>query len=79
MTLEQAQEVPEVLPETWLLVQRTGRVLRFVDSRFRNGTGEKNTREVLPGIKDLDVSPMSLKEIFLALARNWRLYDEEEG
>ena len=78
-TLEQDQEVPETLPETWLLAERAGQVLRFVDSRFQNGTGEENVREVLPEIKDLDVSPMSLKEIFLTLARSWRLYDEEEG
>ena len=77
-TLEQDQEVPETLPETWLLAERAGQVLRFVDSRFQNGTGEENVREVLPEIKDLDVSPMSLKEIFLTLARSWRLYDEEE-
>ena len=79
VTLEQDQEVPETLPETWMLAERAGQVLRFVDSRFQNGTGEENVREVLPEIKDLDVSPMSLKEIFLTLARSWRLYDEEEG
>ncbi len=76
-TLEQNQEVPEILPETWLLVQRAGQVLSFVDSGFQNGTGVENIREILPEIKDLDVSPMSLKEVFLALARTWRLYDEE--
>ena len=76
-TLKQNQEVPEILPETWLLVQRAGQVLSFVDSGFQNGTGVENIRDVLPEIKDLDVNPMSLKEVFLALARTWRLYDEE--
>ena len=77
MTLEQGQEVPDALPETWLLVQRAGQILRFVDSGFQNGTGEENIRDVLPGIKNLEVSTMSLKEVFLALARTWRLFDEE--
>ncbi len=76
-TLQQGQELPETLPETWLLAERAGQVLRFVDSQFQNGTGAENIRDVLPGIKDLDVSPMSLKEIFLALARTYRLYGEE--
>ena len=76
-TLEQGQEVPDALPETWLLVQRAGQVLRFVDSQFQNGTGEKSIREVFPGIKNLEVSTMSLKEVFLALARTWRLFEEE--
>ena len=78
VTLEQNQDVPEALPETWLLVQRAGQVLHFVDSRFQNGTGEQDIREALFEIKDLDVRPMSLKEVFLALARTWRLYEEEE-
>ena len=77
-TLEPGQELPETLPETWLLAERAGQVLRFVDSGFQNGTGAEIIREVLPEIKDLDVSPMSLKKIFLALARTWRLFDEEE-
>ena len=79
MTLEQGQELPEKLPETWLLTERAGQVFRFVDSGFRNGAGAESLQEIFPGIKDLNVSPMSLKEVFLALARTWRLYDEEEG
>ncbi len=78
-TLEPGQELPETLPESWLLVERSAQVLRFVDSRFRDGTGAESIQKILPGIKDLSVSPMSLKEIFLALARNLRLYAEEEG
>ena len=76
-TLEPGQEVPEALPETWLLAEQAGQILRFVESRFQNGTGTEGIQKILPGIKDLSVSPMSLKEIFLALARTWRLYDEE--
>ena len=79
VTLEQGQELPEKLPETWLLKEHVGQVFRFVDSGFRNGTGAESIQEIFPGIKDLTVSPMSLKEVFLSLARTWRLYDEEEG
>ena len=78
VTLEPGQEVPEVLPDKWLLAERAGQVLRFVDSGFQNGTGAESIQEIFPAIKDSTVSPMSLKEIFLALARTWRLYDEEE-
>ena len=79
VTLEQGQELPEKLPETWLLTERAGQVFRFVDSGFRNGAGAESLQEIFPGIKDWTVRPMSLKEVFLALARTWRLYDEEEG
>lgn len=77
VTLEHNQKLPEELPGTWLLVQQSGQVLRFVDSGFQNGTGAKCIRVVFTGLKDLAVNPMSVKEIFLALARTWRLYDEE--
>ena len=79
VTLEPGQEVPETLPDSWLLAERAGQVLRFVDSGFQNGTGLESIQEICPAIRDLSVSPMSLKEIFLSLARSWRLYDEEEG
>ena len=79
VTLEQGREVPQKLPESWLLTERAGQVLRFVDSGFQNGTGAEGIQASFPAIRDLTVSPMSLKEIFLSLARTWRLYDEEEG
>ena len=65
----------EPLPDSWLLAERAGQVVRFVDSRYREKAGDQAIRSSLPGLKDLTVRPMSLKAIFLALARTFRLYE----
>ena len=74
-TLEPDREMPQTLPDSWLLAEKTGQVVRFVDSRYREEAGDPAIRSVLPGLKDLTVRPMSLKAIFLALARTFRLYE----
>ena len=73
-TLEPGRELPETLPDSWLLAEKAGQVVRFVDSRYREEAGDQAIRSFLPGLKDLTVRPMSLKAIFLALARTYRLY-----
>ena len=50
-------------------------MVRFVDSRYREEAGDPAIRSSLPGLKDLTVRPMSLKAIFLALARTYRLHN----
>lgn len=73
-TLEPGRELPETLPDSWLLAEKAGQVVRFVDSRYREEAGDPAIRSSLPGLKDLTVRPMSLKAIFLALAKTFRLY-----
>jgi len=60
-------------PESWLLVERAGHRLSFVESRFSNGNTELELRRRVPGCEQVDTNPMSLREIFLALARTYRL------
>jgi len=61
------------VPESWLLVERAGHRLSFVESRFSNGNTERELRRRVPGCEQVDTNPMSLREIFLALARTYRL------
>jgi len=61
------------VPESWLLVERAGHRLSFVESRFSNGNTELELRRRVPGCEQVDTNPMSLREIFLALARTYRL------
>lgn len=60
------------VPESWLLVERAGHRLSFVESRF-SGDTEPELRRRAPGCGQVDANPMSLREIFLALARTYRL------
>ncbi len=61
-------------PEGWLHAEQAGRTLRFIDSRFSDAEKlEAEIREVLPAATTVQRRVMSLREIFVALARAYRL------
>jgi ABC-2 type transport system ATP-binding protein len=79
-TVETILDAPDLatprLPESWCEVQRVGRTLRFVESRFDPGRTAEDLRRLFPGSSRLAASPMSLRSIFLTLARQFRLFEE---
>jgi len=65
------EEAPSVLPELpvgWIHPRLENRVLRFVDTGFDATRTEEALRQRVPGIFDSTATPMTLREIFLALA-----------
>jgi ABC-2 type transport system ATP-binding protein len=62
---------PPPAPDTWLDVEIAGRVLRFVDSRYVEGETERRIAAIAPGAA-IEVQPMTLREIFIAIARRRR-------
>ncbi len=64
-----AAGVPAGLPGHWLLPESNGTVLRFVHSDA-GGALEDEVRGVLAGVTDVEVEPMSLRAIFLALVKS---------
>lgn len=60
-------------PDGWLLLERAGHRLSFVESQYRDGNSERELQQRIPGCAQIDASPMSLRDIFLALARTYRL------
>ena len=69
---------PEVLPATWLDVERAGHRLSFVTDAYRAGETEAEIARVLGDVVPT-VAPMSLREIFVALARRYRLAEGREA
>jgi ABC-2 type transport system ATP-binding protein len=61
------------LPGTWLNIEMAGRVLRFTDSRFNENELKSAVAKHFPTAKQFDATPMTLREIFVALARTYRL------
>jgi ABC-2 type transport system ATP-binding protein len=59
------------VPETWIGAEHAGRVVRFVDTRYVEGETERSARERFAAT-DVDVQPMTLREIFLAIVRERR-------
>jgi ABC-2 type transport system ATP-binding protein len=76
---EDGATVPSPLPGSWLLAESSGRAVRFVESAFSDSDCGSLIRKAIPGARDLAVTPMSLREIFIVLARVFRLADSQGG
>ena len=71
-TFEADAVLPRPLPEHWLSAEAAGHTLRVVDAKAGEPGGEEKVRQALGGATRVDVSPMPLKAIFMALARTFR-------
>jgi len=61
------------IPATWLRPEAAGHTIRFVDSAFRESDIGAAVRARYPSARDITVTPMSLRQIFITLARVYRL------
>ena len=70
--LSDAATLPSGLPASWLLPEAAGRTIRFVESAFSDADLGPKVRAALPGALDVTASPMSLRQIFITLAKTFR-------
>jgi len=75
VALPDGADVRSDLPTTWLLPQTAGHALRFVDTAFDEAAMPARVRSLLPGAGDIQVTPLPLRQIFITLARAYRLRD----
>lgn len=68
---------PGGLPASWLLPAQEGGVLSFVESAYDEQVGEAAIRRAMPGCAEVALSALSLRELFVVLAKTYRL--EAEG
>lgn len=61
------------LPPEWLNVEQSGQVLRFVDSAHNASSFAGRLASALPEASGPVTRAMTLREIFVALAKAWRL------
>ena len=73
VALPDTATVPAGLPATWLTPEANGRVVRFVDSAFAEARLAAAIAQHFPAAKQQQTSPLSLRQIFVALARTYRL------
>jgi len=64
---------PASLPASWMGFEVAGARARFVETDYRTETSEALARQVLGVSGVVSVEPLSLREIFLALAPTYRL------
>jgi ABC-2 type transport system ATP-binding protein len=58
-------------PTTWLEPQASDCVLHFVDSDFKEDS-PRGLASRFPAARDIEVEPMTLRQIFLAIAKSGR-------
>jgi ABC-2 type transport system ATP-binding protein len=63
---------PDTTAGGWIAAQQAGRMVRFVETQYVPGESERRTQERFPASR-VDVFPMSLREVFVAIARERRL------
>jgi ABC-2 type transport system ATP-binding protein len=64
--------LPANLPPAWLLVQQSGRTVRFFDTAYSAEGGDAHVRQAFPGASEVTAEPMPLRAIFVALAKAHR-------
>jgi ABC-2 type transport system ATP-binding protein len=72
VTLASPAPVPDGLPAAWLQPQTADCVLRFVDSAYDEAAAAREVAERFPSARDVSFDPMSLRSIFLAIAKSHR-------
>jgi ABC-2 type transport system ATP-binding protein len=72
LTLAQGADSISEWPSGWLQGSVAGRMVRFLDSNYDASTAEQASKQRWPQMIRFDSYPMSLKEIYLALAQQWR-------
>jgi ABC-2 type transport system ATP-binding protein len=65
--------LPARPPKSWLVPEITPHRICLVESQYEEETSENRLAEVFPGAEQIAVSEMTLREIFLALARTFRI------
>jgi ABC-2 type transport system ATP-binding protein len=76
VTLERPSPLSREIPAAWLQAQAGDCVIRFVHSDFKAETTERELAERFPGARDIAYDPMSLRSIFLAIAKSRRDADQ---
>jgi ABC-2 type transport system ATP-binding protein len=79
VTLADAQPLPANLPSTWLQVEASDCVVRFVMSAYDSAASPAELAAFFPAARDITLDPMSLRSIFLAIAKSNRNYSESHA
>jgi ABC-2 type transport system ATP-binding protein len=64
--------MPSSAPSHWLHPRSAGRSIQFVDSKFEGAASEPEVRKLVSEVTSIQTHGMSLREIYLAMARDFR-------
>ena len=69
VTFESPPRLPGNAPESWMQLNSSAVVVRFIESRFEPDRTAAEIRGVFGDVRDVTFSPMTLREIFLTMAK----------
>ncbi|MBM4103332.1 MAG: ABC transporter ATP-binding protein [Planctomycetes bacterium] len=72
VTLGEAPAGAVSFPAEWLAAEQKGRAVRFVDTQYQEDAGQQRIRSLLPACTDIAAQGMSLREIFVVLAKQFK-------
>lgn len=72
VTLDGTPRLPEKAPESWMQLDSSAALVRFVESRFEPQLTGAEIRSAFGEVRNVRFSPMTLREIFLAMAKTGR-------
>lgn len=64
-----AASPPSRLPESWVRVETSAALVRFVETRWDPGRTARDVSEAFPSARGVEVRPMGLRSIFVTLAK----------
>ena len=67
---EEIPSVPDKWPAAWMQTNNSGTVIRFIESQFNQKRTCAEIRQLLGEAKDVTFTAMTLRSIFLALAKS---------
>jgi ABC-2 type transport system ATP-binding protein len=75
VTLNAPAALPERLPATWMQFATSGTTFQFIDSQFEQERTRAAIHSFFGDVRDVTFTPMTLRAIFLAMAKSGRRAD----
>ena len=72
VTLDHPSPLPESLPPSWLQPESADHIVRFVHSNYNERALATEIGKVFPSAHDFTLDPMTLRSIFLSVAKSGR-------
>jgi ABC-2 type transport system ATP-binding protein len=72
LTLDPVASLPKVLPESWMNLEVSNSTVQFIESRYDEARTRSEISQVFGDAGSVTYAPMTLRSIFLAIARNAR-------
>ena len=72
LTFDTPLRLPSQIPPTWMHLSNSAAVVRFIESRFDSQRTVEEIRSTFGEVRNVEMTPMSLRSIFLAFAKAGR-------